>query len=606
MSRYWGQGSAIVIAKIVTVEMTSPNSFGNSFDFAPNVSVFGDAFSFVYYFGATHPQGRDPIGLNQSPSNGSDYPFVRPSADIRYLLGDLFVSFDSLDNSFEMPLRVAWLYGFGTRAATAPSWAPTPTHALEMLIVDANDQVVADTSLATSFKVHDWNDRLQVLEWIVSETCVVRCVRYMAWSLEEVLRQQVIFYRTHIVPDNGVLATEACYRIPKRVRSITVGLARYTDTPLAIQEGYNITLAEEVPNATVDVAQLGLRSTPTLVPGQRVAHRIRISAIPGAGLGVQPGCVDTTTELKTINKIRPNSAQNFNLDASGCIRVQRPVALAQPSPRQLSYALTGHSAAEAAATIGLHDNCKPCCDCEDFARVYQGLKRQWFQYKDVAATAEAVRNAYEANILRWEQARLQRASQSIRMRLQADGECKVSWGFVHCNSSKCCLLRVKAVMTWLYYVNGVLTVPTRAAFDCQKTSMQGADQCEFPATTLLSRPGTSNDSRVYLLEWDYADPQKPTTAQGRICFPECSQVVPQSLRVRLHLVLFWEDSLPNADSTLPCDYPLLAEADIPADVKTVWAANGVSFLAESLRVQRLSPLLTVSSDNRLCEACNCE
>ena len=96
---------------------------------------------------------RQPIGVNQPPSGGTNYPFVRPSEDIQYLLGDVYLSYPDDSYTYEYPLRIEWLYGFGTAPVTPPAGYPTPTHTHDVIIKDANDVTVFDSTLADSYRI---------------------------------------------------------------------------------------------------------------------------------------------------------------------------------------------------------------------------------------------------------------------------------------------------------------------------------------------------------------------------------------------------------------------------------------------------------------------
>lgn len=91
------------------------------------------------------PDGRRGIGVNQ-PQSGLDYPLIAPSADIQYLLADFYLAYEDTAQEFVHPLRVKWLYGVGCAPNTAPSWAPTPTHAADILIVDATNRTVFNST----------------------------------------------------------------------------------------------------------------------------------------------------------------------------------------------------------------------------------------------------------------------------------------------------------------------------------------------------------------------------------------------------------------------------------------------------------------------------
>lgn len=130
-------------------------------------------------------RGRQPIGVNQPPGGGTNYPFVQPSSDIQYLLGDLFVSFDDLDDTYVFPLKVSWMYGFGTNAVAPPAGYPAPTHAQDIIVTDANDVVVFDSTTATKFTSDVWDSRLLILEWTNTDS-ILRCVQHTEWTQADI------------------------------------------------------------------------------------------------------------------------------------------------------------------------------------------------------------------------------------------------------------------------------------------------------------------------------------------------------------------------------------------------------------------------------------
>ena len=82
----------------------------------------------------------------------TNYPFIQPSSDIEYLFADAYLNFEdptdygvavrpgcASDDSLvrEPPYRVLWFYDSTQPTAnTKPPWAPAPTHAADILIVD--------------------------------------------------------------------------------------------------------------------------------------------------------------------------------------------------------------------------------------------------------------------------------------------------------------------------------------------------------------------------------------------------------------------------------------------------------------------------------------
>lgn len=545
-------------------------------------------------------RGRQPIGFNQPPGSGTNYPFVKPSADIEYLLGDLFLSFDDLNDAVVAPLRVAWLHGFGTNPVAPPAGYPSPTHSHDIIVVDANDLVVFDSTQAVSFKTDAWDGRLLILEWELEDR-ILRCTQHTQWQQSDIDAGLDVTYDDYIEPTNGELQGDTWYILPKRVTSIQVGLTNITGTRVVLEEGYNMELEyqEESVVPTLDLPRFDTEKA--VIAGTRVTNRVALTAVPGAGLGVFPGCVDTEQVIRTINRVHGNPYQNYTYDSEGCIRTQRPVGLTSSSPREFEYASFGLTNEAAQSAIEVLNDCTNCCDCEYFARTYQGIKRQWFLYKDVADQAEIIRDQYADNRDRWLVQKAIREADTLRLRVSIDGNCKVSWGVSHCNASKCCINNVTLRLTWLYYVNGILQAPTKVGYDCNKTELDGSGQCDGPESIVLDLDETG---RTALTFWDYSDPQTVTTLQGRHCFPDCADLEEESLKVRLHAVIYWENSGLDPSTDQPCEYPLLTEPDYNPDVLATWADLGVEVPAEG-RAQKLTPLTSVSDVNPYCERCSC-
>jgi len=561
-------------------------------------------------------RGRQPIGFNQPPGGGTNYPFVTPSSDIQYLLGDFFVCFDDLLDTFEYPLKVSWLYGFGTNPVSPPSGYPTPTHTHDVIVVDANDVTVFDSTQADTFTSSTWDNRLRILEWKADDK-VLRCTQHYEWTAEDIRDGQSKVYDDYIEPQDGTLQADTWYKMPKRVSSIQVGLTNVRGTAVALKEGYNMQLTEgsAVNIADIEIPRFGFTTQKDLVAGKRLSNRISLSAVPGAGLGVFPGCVGTETELKTINGVRSSDYQNFTWDSEGCIRNQRPVGLVSADPREFSYASVAlPSAEEAASAIEMLNDCQNCCQCTYFAQTYQGLKRQWFLYKDVATSAEAARDGYSTSRDRWIEQKSIREADTLRLYVRQDGDCKISWGLAHCNASKCCLVNVQIRLIWLYYRDGVLEQPTIAGYDCQKTEIDGSAQCSGPEPFVLSYDAVGASATG---SWDYADPYSVTTLSGRHCFPDGFDAAEQEIRVKLYAAVSWETTQ-NPDTGEECSYPppRTEASDIidwynayDPDVLSFWSTLGQSaraLLAEGYRVQKITPLSTLDAGNPYCNRCQCE
>lgn len=546
------------------------------------------------------PRGRQPIGLNQPPGSGTNYPFVKPSADIQYLLADLFVSFDDIAEDVVYPLRVAWLYGFGTNVVGPISGFPTPANARDILIVDANDKVIFDSTQSETFTQTAWDNRLSINEW-VNDDAVCRTVMHTEWTAADINDGLDQDYDDYIEPTNGELIGDTWFELPKRVTSLQVGLNDISKTRVVLSEGYNMKIEHQTGSIVPSLTLPSFNPVKKLVDGTRVTNRIALTAEPGAGLGVFPGCVDEEQFLRTINRNQSNNYQNFTYHGDGCIRTQRPVGLTQLDPREFEYAAFTLTQEAAASAIEVLNDCTNCCECESFARTYQGLKRQWFLHQEMAELGEEIRDDYSENRDRWMVQKAIREADTLRLRVSMDGNCKVSWGLAHCNASKCCINGITVQLTWLYYLNGILQTPSSAGYDCNKTLLDGSAQCDGPEEIVLDVDDTGRHAYAF---WDYSDPQTITTLQGRHCFPDCVNVEDEALKIQLHATIYWESDGLNPATGLPCDYPLLEEADYPEDVVTIWTELGIPVPTEG-RAQKITPLASVNSVNPFCERCAC-
>jgi len=556
-----------------------------------------------------NPRGRQPIGVDQAPGGGTAYPFVQPSPDIQHLLGDLFVSFEDLNDAYEFPLKVAWLYGFGDDVVLAPPGYPTPTHAFDILIADANDLVVFDSTTAATFLDSVWDDRMLILEWKISggypehhKHAVCRVVQHTEWTQQDIDDGIARSYDNYIVPTDGELQVDAWFKMPKRVTSLQVGLQTVvSNTVLNFSEGYNTALTPSKAVNTLATAN-AFSAVKTLQAGTRASTLLTVDVVPGAGLGVLPGCAEQELAVKTLNRVSGNKYQNFTYEAEGCIRSQRPVGLVSSDPREFDYASLVLPAGQARAAIESLNDCQNCCDCTYFAQTYQGIKRQWFLYKDVADAAELTRDLYQQNVNRWEAQKAIREVDTIRIRVAMNGNCKVNWGLAHCNASRCCIYNVVTDITFLYYLNGVLTTPATAGYSCDKAEIDGSAQCDGAEPIVLDIHPTGLHARA---EWDYADPQTVTTLRERFCFPDCKDVDIDALKIQLHVVVSWETASSDPASGLDCTYPLLVEDDYPEDVLAVWSDLGVEVPAYG-RSQKITPLTAISPENPYCLSCQCE
>lgn len=548
----------------------------------------------------SHIRGRQPIGINQPPGGGSLYPFVNPSDDIKYLLGDFFIAFDDLEDEVVYPLRIKWLYGFGSNSVSPISGYPTPIHAQDIIVVDANDFVVFNSTTATTFKTEDWDSRLTVVEW-ATETIVCRCTFHYEWTAADIADGETVTYDTYIEPTSSELQIDTWYKMPKRVTSFVVGLNSIAKNNVVFKEGYNIGLNANtgIPTLTADLPVFV--QSKILTSGTRLANQVRIDATPGSGLGIYSSCDNVTPLVKKINGVVADGHQNIFIDSEACIRNQRPVGVVNYATRQVAYSDFYVSPTQAASAVKLSNDCTCCCACDYFARTYQGLKRQWFLFRDIAQSAETARDNYANNIDRWLIQKQIRETDNIRLRVSVDGNCKVRYGAALCNSSKCCLFNVQFYFTFVQYVNGVLQVPSKSTFNCPPTLIDGPASCagkEKGLPTILDEHG-----QMLLFTVDYADPQEVITISGKHCFPDCKDLAEEGLKTFVHVAISWSGTSVNPNSGVDCNYADVSFDSFPDDVKTIWSNAGYS--TGVFYSQKSSNLYSVDKTNPYCYQCEC-
>ena len=570
-----------------------------------------------------NPAGRQPIGVDQSPGSGTRYPFVEPSEDILHLLGDLFIAFDDPYDEIVYPLRVAWLYGFGEDVpvdisplyasgvhnfgqitwAELTGWIPVPAYSHDIIILDANNVVVFDSTTALRFTASSWDNRLLILEW-TGKYAVCRCTKHTAWTQEDINDGQTRTYAQYILPVNGELQADTWYQLPKRVLSLRVDSdpIPVEHTSIVFEEGYNVAL-QHLPDSTelLPILPFSLPTT-EVIPGTRKVNRINVSAEPGSGLGVFSDCASAEQVIRTINNVPGDSYQNFGYDSEGCVRVQRPLAQTGILPRQFTYAAPGYSPVVAAAAIKLSNDCVNCCNCTYFARTYQGLKRQWSLFQNVATVSESVREVFSHSKERWQVQKQIREADMVRVRMMVEGDCKVAWGISICNASKCCISNVKVYLTWLQTLNGLPHVPVTPPYACMQTKIEGSGQCTGPLLTTAQPLGVTG--QVSLVAWDYSDPQSVTTISGRHCFNDCLNAAEGSFKIQLHVAVTWQYTGLNSVTELPCTSPVLNSDVIPVLVNEVWASVGSQSPVE-IYAQKEAPLTILNNINPFASHCAC-
>lgn len=336
--------------------------------------------------------GRSNIAVNQPPGGGSDYPFVGES-DIEQIIADLYLAYVDNDCELVHPFRIEWLNGFGCEAPSPPI---AVTHDFDMRIVDAEGTTVFDSRESDTFTTKMWGIRFLILEWHKDDD-ILRVVHHLTWTDKDTEDGTAENFSIYIEPVKAILDERAVVQIPLRVRSLRTDFGDELKGNLVLSNGFNTELSTAVR---------------TLLGSVRAVTTILLDVAPGIGDGrFGPACdEEDVIPIRTINNIPPDERGNFIFDATDCYRIERPVnEILNVSPRQVQ--IEDH-------TIKISNDCGPCCECQDYTNVFEGIRRLSKRYSELIADAKRIRDQYVANKARFEEQRLCRIAENLRIVLQ--------------------------------------------------------------------------------------------------------------------------------------------------------------------------------------------
>jgi hypothetical protein len=473
-----------------------------------------------------HPYGR--VGINHAqPEVGIDYPLVGvPSSDIAQLLADLCLDYEdpadynSALTAYELPFRIEWIAGFGTDPATGSPSAPV--NSADIIIVDANNDVVFDSRSATILLDRAWGPRLWIYEWL-SDTAHLTVVRHAAWAPEAT----PVTYSYAFNPTHAVLHARTVRRLPKRLKTASALLTTLTNAPFDLAAEYNMEIAAE-----------------TITRGSRNITRVTFNANPGAGLGVYPDCEEELQVITKINNIPPTESGHFFISADGCYFVRQPVLVISEDPRQtypsvLLYPyneideslLTGPDplAGTTTAAVGwptskeyahlyLGNDCVPCCDCADYVDAAQFIIREAGEFKKLAKEAHAAAREYEAVRTRFINDKDCRTRFPIRVALQPQACPTIDVLVQFCNQTDTCLTDL--VLNLELDANGGIG-EEMAGYTQVKGAHFGNPGNLKP---LVERAQLNGAWPNYSMTWEYVPPHASVYFRARFSFDNCGGI----------------------------------------------------------------------------------
>ncbi len=385
------------------------------------------------------PLGRQGIGIIQ-PQSGIDYPLVSPSSDIAELLADLYLeyedrsTYDPSQPEFVRPFRLAWVFGLGTNPVPPPGGIATPTHSADLIIVDAVDDIVFNSTEAVfdedtnPFGYYDdkpWGDNYHIYEWRTA-TAACRVVAYTSWPPDR--EDDPPIFDTDIFPLQSNLDERTLYRMPKRVQSLRVVLDHLQRTAVDLVAGFNIDLVDD-----------GARTD-----GQRRVHAFTINATPGAGQGIFPGCEEQDLVIRRINGVGPDAPGDFLLGAPDCYWIRQPTTLLSANPRVTIPSIQLQPLTAAHLQVG--SDCGPCCPCEAYVDTVKYMNRVAADLRTLGALAQTVRDVHDENVQRWEDAKECREKHPLRLVLQAQNCPYLDVVAQFCNHTDDCQQNIELVI----------------------------------------------------------------------------------------------------------------------------------------------------------------
>lgn len=364
-----------------------------------------------------------PTGVSYT---GTHFPFVDPSADVRGLFADLHLGHRVAD--VVLPLRVKWLYGFrqpssatSSESGSSSSGLPDASHDSDILIVDAADREVFDSTKAYAYKAHDWDDRFRVHEWI-ADGAVCKVIQHTAGP------DGYGEYPNQWTPERAVL-DERCSEVwPEQVLAFKVNGDLIVGA-VEIEGGYNVDLNL---NETVDR------------PGKAFRNVVQVTAEPGLGEGLFPSCQEPELSIRRVNQQPPDQYNNLLLSATQCYWLERPAVISD-----------GVATPTVANGLKVNNDCRPCCACDDFVNTYMGIRRLYDTFRALGRRAQTVKGQYVDNRDRWLADKDCRADHPARVAFlpYAPRGGNVSAGY--CNSTGGCIGKLKLEIE--FETNGVFT-----------------------------------------------------------------------------------------------------------------------------------------------------
>jgi len=365
--------------------------------------------------------GRRGVGVIQ-PQSGLDYPLTSPSADVRYLIADMDLSYDDpgdygAPNQAEPPLRIKYLYGVGTNDNThAASFFDSVAHAADILIVDNADRVVFNSVTADNFSSTPWGTDYHLYSW-GGDTATCSLLVYTTWpENDDEMRQ----YDKRLAPTRAIIDPRATYRLPKHVKSLRVETdGTRLGGHVNFKNGFNTEITNDG-TTTVDYV---------------VNTNVTLAATAGIGEGKYDTCGDeSATQDKAITTINNVGGLrgDFLIGATDCLWARK-----QTIPLDDGYGPA--PADESNGHIMMGGDCQECCKCSDYVDLALKINQFQSQYVNIGARVKDIKDYHEQNIQNWVDERDCGTQRPLRLLLVAQRCPYMDVVLMVCNPCTTCL-----------------------------------------------------------------------------------------------------------------------------------------------------------------------
>ena len=243
-------------------------------------------------------------------------------------------------------------------------------------IRDTDYTMLFDSTTGSVISKYSSYGRWSVIEWIKgTEVCRITLVT-----------DRISDFSFPLSPAGARLTDSTFYRRPLRVNKLVTPLWDFTDE-IQLSSGYNaeVALSGQTKGGRIALPEIPFEDTDEV----RDPTKVEFTAETGAGLGVyKEPCSGVTQPLITING-QSTVDGDMRIIPKDCYWIERPSLYSGGNALVVDHALK------------LHNDCGPCCDCEDYVKTYLALQGLWNRAKNMSNTLQALRTTYNRLRAEW-------------------------------------------------------------------------------------------------------------------------------------------------------------------------------------------------------------